>query len=144
MSPALKGHFSEYGSFHVTRGNQACHYIGIPMIVLTLLTFLAQVALFEVAGWSVTLAEIVVLVVVTYYLTLDVPLGLLMFAVYAVLNLAARPIPLAWAVGFFLLGWVFQFLGHYVYEKKAPAFYKNFTHLLVGPLWITAKAVGRA
>ena len=144
MSPVLKVHFSEYGSFHVTSGNQACHYIGIPMIVLTLLTFLAQVALFEVAGWSVTLAEVVILAVVAYYLTLDVPLGLLMLGVYAVLNLAARPIPLAWAVGLFLLGWVFQFLGHYVYEKKAPAFYKNFTHLLVGPLWITAKAVGRA
>jgi uncharacterized membrane protein YGL010W len=144
MSPVLKAHFSEYGSFHVTRGNQACHYIGIPMIVLTLLTFLAQVALFEVAGWSVTLAEVVILAVVAYYLTLDVPLGLLMLGIYAVLNLAARPIPLPWALGLFLLGWVFQFLGHYVYEKKAPAFYKNFTHLLVGPLWITAKAIGRA
>ena len=79
-----------------------------------------------------------------HFLTLDVPLGLLMLGIYAVLNLAGRPIPVAWAVGIFVLGWVFQFLGHYVYEKKAPAFYKNFTHLLVGPLWITAKAVGRA
>ena len=144
MSPALKGHFSEYGSFHVTKGNQACHYVGIPLIVLTLFTFLTQVSLFELAGWTVTLAELVTIVVVAYYMTLDAGLGLLMLGVYAAFNLAGRPIPVAWAAGIFVLGWVFQFLGHYVYEKKAPAFYKNFTHLLVGPLWITAKAVGRA
>ena len=113
------------------------------MIVLTLFTFLSQVGLFELAGWTITLAEIVTIAVVAYYLTLDVPLGLLMLVVYAVLNLAGRPIPSRGAVGLFVLGWVFQFLGHYIYEKKAPAFYKNFTHLLVGPLWITAKAVGR-
>jgi uncharacterized membrane protein YGL010W len=37
-----------------------------------------------------------------------------------------------------------QFAGHYVWEKKSPAFFRNLTHLLVGPLWIAAKAVGRA
>ena len=26
--------------------------------------------------------------------------------------------------------------GHSVYEKKQPAFFRNFAHLLVGPLWI--------
>ncbi len=144
MSPALKSHFSEYGSFHVTKGNRACHYIGIPMIVLTLFTLLAQVTLFEVAGFGVTLAEVVTLLVVAYYLTLDASLGLLMLGVYAAFDVAGRPIPLVWASGLFVIGWAFQFLGHYVYEKRSPAFYKNFTHLLVGPLWITAKAIGRA
>ena len=35
MSRALNAHFSEYASFHVTRGNQTCHYVGIPLIILT-------------------------------------------------------------------------------------------------------------
>ena len=142
MSDTLRAHFKDYGAFHATRGNQACHYVGIPLIVLTLFTFLTRVALFDVAGFSVTLAEVVMLAVVVYYLTLDVPLGIMMLAVYAALNVAGRPIPLAWAGALFVLGWVFQFLGHYIYEKRSPAFYKNLTHLLVGPLWITAKAVG--
>jgi uncharacterized membrane protein YGL010W len=30
-----------------------------------------------------------------------------------------------------------------VYEKKSPAFFRNVAHLLVGPLWILAKATGR-
>ena len=144
MSPALKAHFSEYGSFHLTRGNQACHYVGIPLIVLTLFTFLTRVELFEVGGLNVTLAEGVMLAVVAYYLTLDRSLGLLMLIVYAALNVAGRSISLPWAAALFVLGWVFQFLGHAVYEKRSPAFYKNALHLLVGPLWITAKAVGRA
>jgi uncharacterized membrane protein YGL010W len=36
----------------------------------------------------------------------------------------------------FILGWIFQFVGHAVYEKRQPAFLKNALHLLVGPLWI--------
>jgi len=75
---------------------------------------------------------------------LDVSLGLLMLVVFAVLNVAGRPIPLAWGAALFVLGWALQFLGHSIYEKRSPAFYKNLLHLLVGPLWITAKAVGRA
>jgi uncharacterized membrane protein YGL010W len=43
-----------------------------------------------------------------------------------------------------VVGWILQYLGHYVYEKKSPAFYRNLVHLLVGPLWILAKAVRRA
>lgn len=144
MSPALTKDFAEYASFHRTRGNQACHYVGIPLIVLTLFTMLTRVGLVDVGGWSVTLAEVIMLAVVAYYLTLDVPLGLLMLVVYGVLNVAGRPIPLSWGVGLFVVGWVFQFLGHVVYEKRSPAFYTNLRHLLVGPLWITAKAVGRA
>ena len=35
-----------------------------------------------------------------------------------------------------VIRWIFQFVGHSVYEKKQPAFLENVTHLLVGPLWI--------
>jgi len=39
-------------------------------------------------------------------------------------------------VALFILGWIFQFIGHKVYEHKNPAFFQNFVHLLIGPLWI--------
>jgi uncharacterized membrane protein YGL010W len=52
--------------------------------------------------------------------------------------------PFSASLALFVLGWVLQFVGHYVYEKKSPAFFRNFTHLLVGPLWILAKVSGRA
>ena len=144
MSPVLRTHFADYATFHGTSGNKACHYVGIPLIVLSLFGLLAQVPLFTTAGLTFTLAEAVLVVVTVYYLTLDVALGLMMFAASVVLSFVGRGLGVPLALALFALGWIFQFVGHYVYEKKSPAFYRNLTHLLVGPLWILAKATRRA
>jgi len=143
MSPALRAHFADYASFHGTAGNKACHYVGIPLIVLALLALLARVPLVAVGGFTVTLAEVALVVVTAYYLTLDAVLAAIMLAASVGLLLLGRPMPVWVAAALFVLGWIFQFIGHYVYEKRSPAFYRNLAHLLVGPLWIVAKAVGR-
>lgn len=143
MTPTLKAHFADYASFHGTAGNKACHYVGIPLIVLALLALLARVPLFAVGGFTVTLAEVALVVVTAYYLTLDAVLAAIMLAASVGLLLLGRPMPVWVAAALFVLGWIFQFIGHYVYEKRSPAFYRNLAHLLVGPLWIVAKAVGR-
>lgn len=36
----------------------------------------------------------------------------------------------------FGVGWVFQFIGHYVFEKNKPAFFYDPFYLLIGPLWV--------
>jgi uncharacterized membrane protein YGL010W len=129
MSPVLKAHFTDYAAFHGTPGNRACHYVGIPLIVLSLFAMLSAVPLFTAGGYTVTLAEVLLLGATAYYLTLDPVLAVVMLAVSA---------------ASIVVGWIFQFIGHYVYEKRAPAFYRNLAHLLVGPLWILAKATRRA
>jgi uncharacterized membrane protein YGL010W len=144
MSPALKAHFADYSAFHGTPGNQVCHYVGIPLIVLTLFSMLARVPLGEVAGFTLTLAEVLIAAVTAYYLTMDPPLALAMLGASAALDAVGRRIPLWPAVALFTFGWILQFAGHYVYEKRSPAFFRNATHLLVGPLWILAKATGRS
>ncbi len=48
-----------------------------------------------------------------------------------------------WAVALFVVGWVFQFVGHY-YEKKPPEFFKDWRFLFVGLRWWFAKVRGRA
>lgn len=144
MSPALRAHFADYATFHATPGNQACHYVAVPVIVLTVLALLAQVPLFEVAGFTVTLAEIVLVLATAYYLTLDPPLALLMFGASALFCWLGRSMSPALSLGLFVGAWVLQFIGHYVYEHRSPAFFRNLTHLLVGPLWVLAKATGRA
>jgi uncharacterized membrane protein YGL010W len=143
MSPVLREHFADYGSFHATAGNKACHSVGIPLIFFAVLALLAHVPLPAVGGFTVTLAEPVILAVSLYYLRLDAALGAMMLVLSALLAAAGRFVPVAVASALFLLGWVLQFVGHYVYEKKSPAFFRNVTHLLVGPLWILAKATGR-
>jgi uncharacterized membrane protein YGL010W len=144
MSPALKAHFSDYAAFHGTPGNKACHYVGIPLIVVSLFALLGAVPLVTVGGFTVTLAEVLLLAATAYYLRLDPALAALMLAASALLVVVGRRIPLPVAVVLFVLGWILQFIGHYVYEKRSPAFYRNLAHLLVGPLWILAKATGRA
>jgi uncharacterized membrane protein YGL010W len=144
MSPVLQGHFSDYSSFHRTPGNKACHYIGIPLIMLSLLALLARVPLFDIGGFTVTAAEVLVVAATVYYLTLDMALAVMMLVVSALMAAAGRVLPVPLSIALFVLGWVFQFVGHYVYEKKSPAFARNLVHLLVGPLWIAARTIGRA
>jgi uncharacterized membrane protein YGL010W len=52
----------------------------------------------------------------------------------------ALPTPALWTM--FVVGWILQGIGHAVYEKKSPAFFRNVTHLMVGPLWIFARLTG--
>jgi uncharacterized membrane protein YGL010W len=144
MTHALRSHFDDYAAFHRTAGNKACHSFGIPIIVLASLALLARVPLFALGGFEVTLAEVGVALFVAYYLTLDPPLAGLMLAGYAALDLAGRFIPPLPALGLFVFGWILQGVGHWVYEKNSPAFFRNFVHLAIGQLWILAKAVGRA
>jgi uncharacterized membrane protein YGL010W len=144
MTPALQSQFADYSEHHVTPGNKACHSVGIPLIVLSLLGLLAAVPLFDLGGFVVTLAEVFLLAVTVYYLTLDTGLALMMLAASVVLLALGRQLSWPWALALFVFGWVLQFVGHYVYEKRSPAFFRNLTHLLVGPLWILAKATGRA
>jgi uncharacterized membrane protein YGL010W len=141
LSKALEAQFRDYASFHATRGNEACHFIGIPMIVLGLFALLSPWTLF---GSAFTAGDLVLLGALCYYLTLDVPLAFLMLVAAGLLDLGGRFLPWPAGLSLFVLGWIFQFVGHYRYEKKSPAFYRNFVHLLVGPLWILARATGRA
>ncbi|HEX5033969.1 MAG TPA: Mpo1-like protein, partial [bacterium] len=38
----------------------------------------------------------------------------------------------------FVVGWIFQFVGHAV-EGKPPAFFSNPAYLLIGPIWLLKK-----
>jgi uncharacterized membrane protein YGL010W len=46
------------------------------------------------------------------------------------------------ALWLFAGGWALQFVGH-IFEGRRPAFFKNATHLLVGPIYIMSRALGR-
>ena len=46
------------------------------------------------------------------------------------------------SVGLFVIGWIFQFIGHAV-EGKRPEFFKDLRFLFVGVRWWLEKAQGR-
>jgi uncharacterized membrane protein YGL010W len=88
----------QYGHSHQHPANRLCHSIGIPLIALSLPSFLAL--LFLPSLW---------------------------------------PVP----VTLFVVGWIFQFVGH-AYEGKPPEFLHDWRFLFVGLRWWLAKIRGRA
>ncbi len=48
-----------------------------------------------------------------------------------------------WGLLLFVLGWILQFVGHFV-EGKPPEFFKDWRFLFVGLRWWVAKLRGRA
>ena len=97
----------EYAQSHRNPVNRACHTIGIPLIVLSLLLAIA--------------------------------------ALVAQFVSAAPWIRTAWivAAAMFLVGWIFQFVGH-AFEHKRPEFMNDPRFLLVGVRWWMAKIRGKA
>jgi uncharacterized membrane protein YGL010W len=89
---------AEYAESHHHPANRLCHTIGIPMIVLSLLVFVAA--------------------------------------------LVFPPLWIAAAV-LFVVGWIFQFVGH-AYEGKPPEFLKDWRFLFVGMRWWLKKIKGLA
>lgn len=68
-----------------------------------------------------------------------------MIAVAVILVPLAIWRPRAWpvVVTLFVLGWVFQFVGH-AFEGKPPEFLKDWRFLFVGLRWWFAKMAGKA
>jgi len=123
MHPLL----DEYAGYHRDPRNRVMHEIGIPLIVLGI------AALLRCASEGLEIAVIVATSL--YYARLAgvhaVPAIVGLIAIWVLSGFVSWQ----WAIALFLLGWVFQFIGH-AYEGKKPAFLKNLLHLLVGPLWI--------
>ena len=128
--------FADYASYHRTRGNKLFHRLGIPMIMFSLIGMLTYVTLFDVGTIRVDAAMLLIGLSSAYYFIIEWRLGIAMIAVSIVFYFLSAAIPLGINVILFVLGWIFQFIGHKVYEHKNPAFFRNFVHLLIGPLWI--------
>ena len=138
MRSELQALMDEYRAYHRHPANKRCHYVGVPLIVVSLVGLLSEVSL-----GPVSLALLVAAAAVLYGLRLSVILTI-PFAVVVVASLLAAPVipmPLEW--GGFIVGWVFQFVGHYVYEKRSPAFLMNLRQFLVGPMWLVHEMTAR-
>jgi uncharacterized membrane protein YGL010W len=128
--------FADYAAFHQTKGNKWFHRLGIPLIMLTAIGMLVRVSLGEVGGVRIDAAMLLIALSTIYYLTVEWRLAIPMLAVSIAMYFAGAALPMSINVAIFILGWIFQFIGHSVYEKKNPAFLRNLVHLLIGPLWI--------
>ncbi|HEX2539852.1 MAG TPA: Mpo1-like protein [Caldimonas sp.] len=138
----------QYAEYHRDRRNIVSHFIGVPMIVFGVGVLLARPVVTMAGPLAVTLGWIVFAFVAAWYLTRgDAVLGAATCAVVGGLIWLAHQVAdasvavwLAWALGFFVVGWVIQFIGHW-YEGKKPAFVDDLVGLLVGPMFVVAEAM---
>jgi len=145
----LTQQLTQYAAYHRDRRNIATHFVGIPMIVLAFAVLLSRPA-FGGGLLPVTLSPAWLLFVAAsvYYLVLDVPLGVAMACVSGLCvgfgEWVAAQSTLAWlstGIALFVIGWVFQFIGHVAYEHRKPAFVDDVIGLLIGPLFVLAEAL---
>jgi uncharacterized membrane protein YGL010W len=121
--------YSEYGSYHADPRNRACHAIGIPLIVFGLMGLL-HTAVFG----SLDLAIVVGVATLIYYATIDLRGALISTVAFALLYVIAIRLPWEIAAAAFVIGWIFQLIGH-GFEGTKPKFLENMIYLLIGPLY---------
>ncbi|KQW49818.1 MULTISPECIES: DUF962 domain-containing protein [unclassified Roseateles] len=138
---------AQYAAYHRDRRNIATHFVGIPLIVFAISVLLARVE-FTLTDTPMNAAILLWGITALWYLTRG---NLVLGAATAIVNgvltalamTAAQGSMTSWLVigiGSFVVGWVFQFIGHY-YEGKKPAFVDDLVGLLVGPMFVVGEAM---
>ncbi len=145
MKPKLEKLFVEYDSYHLNPTNRLTHKVAIPLILFNALAMFDWVALGPIPGspgWSLTLAHLFLVAACAWYLAMSIKLGAIMTAaLIAILALGwGASVNLVLTAG--AAGWLIQFAGHYIWEKKAPNFMTNAIQLLVGPVYFVALLTG--
>ncbi len=151
---SLSDQMSVYAAYHRNPTNRLIHYMFVPAIVWSLMVALDLVPLGSYAGTPLSLAFPIVGVLLLYYLALDIWLGIAAVAVFTVLMVTAIQVnvlldsvatSLIVAGIVFVASWIFQFIGHGVWEKRRPALVDNAFQVLVAPMFLiseTAFALG--
>jgi uncharacterized membrane protein YGL010W len=141
----IEDQMSFYAAYHQDARNKATHFVGVPAIMLSLFIPLAWIRLFEVNGIAFTAAMLFAVVVLVYYFVLDVPLGLAMLVVTAILLWIAHGIASLGAVAgwtwfaiLFVGGGILQLVGH-VFEGRKPALADNLFQIFVAPIFLAAE-----
>ena len=142
----LQENLTQYAAYHRDRRNIATHFVGVPLIVFSVILALNEVH-FSLGSMQPTLAVVVAEAAILYYVSQDVVLGLTMAVIFLLMcagasEITARfsaPAALGTALAIFVVGWALQYWGHY-FEGMKPAFYDDVMGLAIGPLFVLAEA----
>ena len=136
---------STYAAYHQDARNKATHFVGVPVIVFSLLIPLGWLRM-DLGGFPLSAALVVSVLLLLYYLALDIPLGLAMAVVFGLMLWGAEPLSqAAFGASFacflvlFIGGWALQLWGH-VYEGRKPALVDNLFQIFVAPIFLAAEA----
>ncbi|WP_299492266.1 Mpo1-like protein [uncultured Shewanella sp.] len=135
---------STYKSVHLNAHNVKTHFIGVPLIVLSVFILLALTPIAILFGdYRLGIDKLAIIGLSIYYLLLNIRLAIGLIVSMIVTLVIANTITqwsgaLGLAIGLFILGWIIQFIGHY-FEKAKPAFIDDLDQLLIGPFFLMAE-----
>jgi uncharacterized membrane protein YGL010W len=146
MNVFFKRQLADYVEYHRDPWNCAMHVFGIIGLFFAAILPLSLVPI-QALGVHTTLAPIMVLPVLAYWLVLDTAIGAaILGAAVALLSAAAfvashASTTVLWSVTVTLIivGIGFQVIGHRVFERRQPALVDNPSHLMLGPMFVMAK-----
>ncbi|VVT50103.1 uncharacterized protein SAPINGB_P002602 [Magnusiomyces paraingens] len=153
----LEEQLAFYRKYHYNSTNVAIHIIFVPTILFSSLAILSAFPLWPtLSSISASYLNIGLLTALSYglfYLLLDLTFGLpTLFILLAITRAQASLIwleelpfyvpgfllpnllidsPIKISIILFVVGWIVQFIGHGVYEKRAPALLDNLVQALV-------------
>ena len=129
-----------YAAYHQDARNKATHFVGVPVIILSLFIPLAWLRIGDFSAGMILAAVLVV-----YYLMLDLWLAIAMAVVFAVLAGIGERLAMlgpvagwSWFAVLFIGGWILQLVGH-VYEGRKPALADNLFQIFVAPIFLAAE-----
>src|SRR6266478_3281120 len=146
MNAFFKRQLADYVEYHRDPWNCAMHVFGIVALFLAAMLPLSMWPVHALGAYT-TLAPIMVLPVLVYWLLLDAALGTaILVAAVGLLSAAATIVNHAspvsvWSITAVLIviGVSSQIVGHRLFERRQPALVDNPTHLLLGPMFVMAK-----
>lgn len=146
MSAYFRRQLADYVEYHRDPMNCAAHVFGIVVLFLGAVLPLTLWPISSLNG-HVTLATLMALPVLMYWLALDVVLGVaIVVAAFVLLSTAAAIVSVLSVSGVFMLsaaliviGVASQVVGHKVFEARKPSMADHPAHFLLGPMFVMAK-----
>jgi uncharacterized membrane protein YGL010W len=141
---SLEQQMAVYTAYHRNPWNRLTHFVGVPVIIFSILIPMAWLRL-PLGGIEITGGALFVAAVLVYYYLLDVPLAIAMTAfIVPVTYFAEWVARMPWQTGLavflatFVGGWALQLVGH-VFEGRRPALADNLFQIFVAPIFLVAE-----
>lgn len=151
---SLTEQLTSYELQHTHKLNRLTHFIGIPVIIFSLMMLFSWISIDIARTWQIAFTWFFLAYALVYYFMLNLRLAIaatiVMIPMTFIAIWIARPTPTHFSFILFLIlfigGWILQFVGHF-FEKQKPAFLISASQLLIGPLFVLLeglKALGIA
>jgi len=147
MQNKLLNLMRHYRHYHKKKWTVLTHLIGVPLVTLAVLIFFGWIKISVPGFFTLSVAWIGVIIMAIYYLILDLMIGaattVMLIVLCAIASIFTTTGPSALSLKLFIiifiLGWIFQLIGHAIEGKKPALLNSFFQSVFIAPFFITAE-----